>query len=68
MTNTAGTVPDPGVDPVDPVVVLATLVSGLAATEASIIRLQAVRDAHLAVAQRLADDLATSTGVVPGAG
>ena len=64
MTNTVGTV----ADPVDPVVVLAALASGLAVTEASIIRLQALRDAHLAVAQRLADDLATSTGVVPGAG
>ncbi|MBS1906886.1 MAG: DUF222 domain-containing protein [Actinobacteria bacterium] len=65
MTNTAGTAPAPGVDPVDPVAVLAALASSLQATEASIIRLQAVRDAHLAVAQRLADDLATASGSVP---
>ncbi|MBS1906718.1 MAG: hypothetical protein JST33_09155, partial [Actinobacteria bacterium] len=66
MTNTAGTAPAPGVDPVDPVAVLATLASSLQATEASIIRLQAVRDAHLAVAQRLADDLTTASGSVRG--
>ncbi|MBS1905252.1 MAG: DUF222 domain-containing protein [Actinobacteria bacterium] len=66
MTNTTGTVPAPGVDPVDPVAVLAALASSLQATEASIIRLQAVRDAHLAVAQRLADDLATASGSVRG--
>ncbi|MBS1908108.1 MAG: hypothetical protein JST33_16440, partial [Actinobacteria bacterium] len=52
MTNSTGTVPAPGVDPVHPVAVLATLASSLQATEAGIIRLQAVRDAHLAVAQR----------------
>ncbi|WP_460004320.1 DUF222 domain-containing protein [Microbacterium xylanilyticum] len=62
MTNTLGIVEDPGVDPVDPVAVLAMVTSGLAATEASIIRLQAVRDAHLAVAQRLAEDLAAAGG------
>ena len=39
-------------DPVDPVAVLRMLTEGLAATEASIVRLQAVREAHLAVAQR----------------
>ncbi|VXB40806.1 conserved hypothetical protein [Microbacterium sp. 8M] len=66
MTNTAGIVEDPGVDPVDPVAVLAMVTSGLAATEASIIRLQAVRDAHLAVAQRLAEDLASGSGSVRG--
>ncbi|GAB6859713.1 HNH endonuclease signature motif containing protein [Microbacterium xylanilyticum] len=66
MTNTAGIVEDPGVDPVDPVAVLAMVTSGLAATEASIIRLQAVRDAHLAVAQRLAEDLASASGPVRG--
>ncbi|GAB6856862.1 HNH endonuclease signature motif containing protein [Microbacterium xylanilyticum] len=66
MTNTVGIVEDPGVDPVDPVAVLAMVTSGLAATEASIIRLQAVRDAHLAVAQRLAEDLAAASGPVRG--
>jgi hypothetical protein len=68
MTNTVGAVQDPGVDPVDPVAVLAMVTSGLAATEASIIRLQAVRDAHLAVAQRLAEHLAAAggTSAVPG--
>jgi hypothetical protein len=60
MTNTVGAVQDPGVDPVDPVAVLAMVTSGVAATEASIIRLQAVRDAHLAVAQRLAEHLAAA--------
>ena len=63
MTSSTGTVLDPGVDPVDPAALLAALASGLEATEASIIRLQAVRDAHLAVAQRLADDLAVASGV-----
>ncbi|GAB6857171.1 HNH endonuclease signature motif containing protein [Microbacterium xylanilyticum] len=62
MTNTVDMVEEPGVDPVDPVAVLAMVTSGLAATEASIIRLQAVRDAHLAVAQRLAEDLAAAGG------
>jgi hypothetical protein len=62
MTNTVGTVQDPGVDPVDPIAVLAMVTSGVAATEASIIRLQAVRDAHLAVAQRLAEHLAAAGG------
>ena len=62
MAEMVGTVPDP----VDPVVVLSMLRDGLEATEASIIRLQAVRDAHLAVAQRLADDLATADVPVRG--
>ncbi|GAB6856659.1 DUF222 domain-containing protein [Microbacterium xylanilyticum] len=66
MTNAVGMVQDPGVDPVDPVAVLAMVTSGVAATEASIIRLQAVRDAHLAVAQRLAEDLASASGPVRG--
>jgi len=60
MTSSTGTVVDPGVDPVDPVAVLAALVDGLATTEATIIRLQALREAHLAVAQRLAEDLAAA--------
>ncbi|WP_439902740.1 hypothetical protein, partial [Microbacterium azadirachtae] len=47
-------------DPVDPVAVLRMLADGLAATEASIIRLQAVKEAHLAVAQRLAEQLAVT--------
>jgi len=62
MTNSTGAVVDPGVDPVDPVAVLAALVDGLATTEATIIRLQAVKEAHLAVAQRLAEDLAAADG------
>jgi len=62
MTSSTGTVVDPGADPVDPVAVLAALVDGLATTEATIIRLQAVKEAHLAVAQRLAEDLAGSDG------
>ncbi|GAB6856331.1 HNH endonuclease signature motif containing protein [Microbacterium xylanilyticum] len=66
MTNAVGMVQDPGVDPVDPVAVLAMVTSGLAATEASIIRLQAVPDAHLAVAQRLAEDLAAASGSMRG--
>ncbi|WP_052674272.1 HNH endonuclease signature motif containing protein [Microbacterium azadirachtae] len=47
-------------DPVDPVAVLRMLTEGLAATEASIVRLQAVREAHLAVAQRLAEEIAAA--------
>ena len=47
-------------DPVDPVAVLRMLADGLAATEASIIRLQVVKEAHLAVAQRLAEQLAVT--------
>ena len=58
MTNTTGGV----LDPVDPVVVLAALVDGMGATEATIVRLQAVREAQLAVAQRLAEDLASADG------
>jgi len=54
MTNTAGGV----LDPVDPATVLAALVDGVGSTEAMIVRLQAVREAQLAVAQRLADELA----------
>lgn len=66
MANSTRAVLDPGADPVDPAVVLAALVSGLEATEASIVRLQAVREAHLAVAQRLAEDLAAAAGSVSG--
>jgi len=58
MTNSTGTVATPGVDPVDPAVVLAALASMVEETEASIVRLQAVREAQLAVAQRFAEDLA----------
>jgi len=47
---------------VDPAVVLAALVDGMGATEATIVRLQAVREAQLAVAQRLAEDLASADG------
>ncbi len=49
-------------DPVDPVAVLRMLVDGLAATEASIIRLQAVKEVHLAVAHRLADEIGSVDG------
>ncbi|MGO4681857.1 DUF222 domain-containing protein, partial [Microbacterium sp. 2MCAF23] len=62
MTSSTGTVLDPGVDPVDPVAVLAALVDGLATTEATITRLQALKEAHLAVAHRLAEDLAAADG------
>ncbi|WP_336629591.1 MULTISPECIES: DUF222 domain-containing protein [unclassified Microbacterium] len=57
MTNSTGAV----VDPVDPAVVLGALTSMLEDTEASIVRLQAVREAQLAVAQRLAEELAAQT-------
>lgn len=66
MTNSTGTVVDPGVDPVDPAVVLGALTSMLEDTEASIVRLQAVREAQLAVAQRLAEELAAQTRPVRG--
>ncbi|MFD6697721.1 MULTISPECIES: DUF222 domain-containing protein [unclassified Microbacterium] len=66
MTSSTDTVVDPGVDPVDPVVVLAALVDGLGTTEATIIRLQALKEAHLAVAQRLAENLAAADGPVRG--
>ncbi|MFD6697481.1 MULTISPECIES: DUF222 domain-containing protein, partial [unclassified Microbacterium] len=62
MTSSTGTVLDPGVDPVDPVVVLAALVDGFETTEATIIRLQALKEAHLAVAHRLAEHLAAEEG------
>ncbi|MCE4026842.1 HNH endonuclease [Microbacterium sp. Au-Mic1] len=62
MTSSTGTAIDPGVDPVDPVVVLAALTSMVQDTEATIIRLQAVREAQLAVAQRLAEHLAAEAG------
>ena len=48
MTSSTGAVVDPGVDPVDPVdpvLVLAALVDGLQTTEATIIRLQALKEA-----------------------
>ena len=62
MTNSADTVANLGGNPVDPAAVLAALASGLEATETSIIRLQAVREAQLAVAQRFAEDLAAQSG------
>ena len=49
---------DPGVDPVDPVAVLRLLREGLAAAEATIIRFQALRDAQLGAAQRVAEEIA----------
>ncbi|KJL37003.1 hypothetical protein RS86_00123 [Microbacterium azadirachtae] len=49
---------DPGVDPVDPVTVLRLLREGLAAAEATIIRFQALRDAQLGAAQRVAEEIA----------
>ncbi|MGO4679874.1 DUF222 domain-containing protein [Microbacterium sp. 2MCAF23] len=64
MTNSTGTVADSGVDPVDPAVVLAALASMVGETEGSIVRLQAVREAQLAVAQRFAEDLAAQSGSV----
>jgi len=66
MTNSTGTAADRGVDPVDPAVVLAALASMVEDTEASIVRLQAVREAQLAVAQRFAEDLAAQSGPVRG--
>ena len=66
MTNSTGTVVDPGLDPVDPAAVLAALVDGLQTTEATITRLQALKEAHLAVAHRLAEDLAADAGSVRG--
>jgi len=66
MTNSTGTMANPGVDPVDPAVVLAALASMVEETEASIVRLQAVREAQLAVAQRFAEDLASADGPVRG--
>ena len=65
MTNSADAVVAPGLDPVDPVAVLGMLTESLAATEASIVRLQAVKEVQLAVAQRLAEHLAVERG--PGA-
>ncbi|MFD6697649.1 MULTISPECIES: DUF222 domain-containing protein [unclassified Microbacterium] len=62
MANVTGTVADPGADPVDPAVVLAALASMLEDTEASIVRLQAVREAQFAVAQRFAEGLAADAG------
>ncbi|MDR2322726.1 MAG: 13E12 repeat family protein, partial [Microbacterium sp.] len=58
MTNTAGAVVYPGVDPVDPVRVLRLLREGVAAAEATIIRFQALRDAQLGAAQRVAEEIA----------
>ncbi|MGN8027901.1 DUF222 domain-containing protein, partial [Microbacterium sp. 22242] len=69
MSSSTGAVVDPGVDPVDPVMVLRMLGESLAVTEAAIVRLQALREAHLGVAQRLAEDLAarsSGSGVVRG--
>ncbi|KJL33535.1 HNH endonuclease signature motif containing protein [Microbacterium azadirachtae] len=58
MTNSADAVADPGVDPVDPVTVLRLLREGLAAAEATITRFQALRDAQLGAAQRVAEEIA----------
>ena len=58
MTNSAGAVVDPGVDPVDPVTVLRMLREGVAAAEGAIIRFQALRDAQLAAAQHVAEEIA----------
>ena len=66
MTNSTGTLANPGVDPGDPATVLAALASMVEETEASIVRLQAVREAQLALAQRFAEDLATADGPVGG--
>ncbi|WP_139168344.1 DUF222 domain-containing protein, partial [Microbacterium azadirachtae] len=55
---------DPGVDPAR---LLDAVVSGLGATEASIVRLQAVKEGFLAVAHRIADDLAGSLEHGPSA-
>jgi len=66
MTNSTGTMANPGIDPVDPAVVLAALASMVEETEASIVRLQAVREAQFALAQRFAEDLATADGPVRG--
>jgi len=63
MTNSAGTVVDPGVDPVDPVTVLRMLREGVAAAEGAIIRFQALRDAQLAAAQHVAEELAARDAV-----
>ncbi|MGN8024920.1 HNH endonuclease signature motif containing protein, partial [Microbacterium sp. 22242] len=65
MSSSSGTV----VDPVDPVMVLRMLGESLVVTEASIVQLQALREAHLGVAQHLAEDLAarsSGSGVVRG--
>ncbi len=69
MANVSGTVQDPGAEPADPAVVLTALVTGLEATEAAIIRLHALREAQLAVAQDVAVAIAASerSGSTPGA-
>ncbi|MFB7844600.1 DUF222 domain-containing protein [Microbacterium sp. NPDC056052] len=69
MANLSGTVLDPGMNPADPAVVLTALVTGLEATEAAIIRLHALREAQLAVAQDVAVAIAASerSGSTPGA-
>ncbi len=69
MTNSADAVADPGVDPVDPVTLLRLLREGLAAAEATIIRFQALRDAQLGAAQRVAEEIAArdaGSGAVRG--
>ncbi|PRB05424.1 HNH endonuclease [Microbacterium sp. MYb64] len=56
-------------NPADPAVVLTALLTGLEATEAAIIRLHALREAQLAVAQDVAVAIAASerSGSTPGA-
>ena len=56
-------------NPADPAVVLTALLTGLEATEAAIIRLHALREAQLAVAQDVAVAIAASerSGPTPGA-
>ncbi|MDQ4214587.1 HNH endonuclease signature motif containing protein [Microbacterium sp. ASV81] len=71
MTNSTTAAADPGIDPDG---LLAVLVDGLEATEASIRRLQAVREAQLALAHRIADERcardaaasSASSSTVPG--
>ncbi|MFJ4165016.1 DUF222 domain-containing protein [Microbacterium sp. NPDC089698] len=69
MADLSGAVRDPGAEPTDPSVVLTALVTGLEATEAAIIRLHALREAQLAVAQDVAAAIAASerSGSTPGA-
>ncbi|MDR2321528.1 MAG: HNH endonuclease [Microbacterium sp.] len=69
MADLSGAVRDPGAEPTDPSVVLTALVTGLEATEAAIIRLHALREAQLAVAQDVAAAIAASErpGSTPGA-
>lgn len=58
MSSTSNAAADPGLDPT---AVLGMVVASLADTEASIARLQAVKEGFLAVASRVAADLAAAT-------